>query len=142
MDILEKVCQLITHSYPAVPPENGGILGIRDGVVCEYLHDRSSQLTDKAVYIPDVQWINCCIEEWNRKGISFGGIIHSHLSGQMYLSDTDKEYIHLIMNAMPGSVNKLYFPIIIPGEKIICFSAWKTERDVVIREEAVHIIHQ
>lgn len=140
MDILENVYRKIMKSFPEVPPENGGILGIRDGIVCQYYHDKSNQILENAIYVPDIRWMNWCIQEWEDKQISFGGIVHSHMPGQKTLSNSDKKYIKQIINGMPGYIKELYFPIIIPQEEIICYRAYKHNQNLVLEEDEIHII--
>ena len=139
MKILKSVYLKILGSYPVPPPEQGGILGIKNGIVCEYYHDGSCNIADRAVYEPDVDTLNRKIEEWDAQGISFGGIVHSHLSGQNTLSAEDKKYIELLLGTLNGQT--LYFPIVIPSaEQVISYVAERKSGDIIIRQDEIHMV--
>lgn len=141
MHILKNLYDEISSKYVIPPPEQGGILGIKNGIVCEYYHDASSNITNCAVYEPDVEVLNKKIEEWGDGDINFGGIVHSHLIGQAELSLDDKEYIKLLFNSLPDQINSLYFPIIIPETKdFISFVAERSKNGITIRPDEIHII--
>lgn len=140
MQILREVFLKMISSFPMVPPENGGILGMKDDIVCEYLHDYSKQTNEAAKFVPDVQWMNQIIYDWNKKGVLFGGIVHSHPIGQESLSFDDIRYITSIMDAMPSSVSKLYFPVVIPGHAVFIYLASKSGISLRICQENVELI--
>ena len=61
--------------------------------------------------------------------------------GQNTLSSGDIEYIKQVFNNIPECVDELYFPIIIPkDEQVISFFAKRSEKDVIIRQDEIHII--
>lgn len=134
MYISQTVFQEIFTSFPAVPPENGGILGQKDGVICAYLHDRKEQSADNATYCPDVQWMNTCIEAWEKAGIQFAGIVHSHPGDNGDLSTEDRVYICEIMAAMPDSITELLFPIMLPGKRLVGHIARKVCSTVIFKD--------
>lgn len=141
MKLLQNVYLKMLNSYPIPPPEQGGIMGIKNSIVCEYYHDNTKNATDRAVYVPDIDALNQKIEEWNRNGIQFAGIIHSHLLEQNTLSSGDKEYIKQIFNNLPKDIDELYFPIIIPDSKqVVSFVAKRKDKDVIIQQDEIHII--
>lgn len=141
MKLLQNVYLKMLNSYPIPPPEQGGIMGMKNSIVCEYYHDNSKNATDRAVYVPDIDALNQKIEEWNRNGIQFAGIIHSHLLEQNTLSLGDKEYIKQIFNNLPKVIDKLYFPIVIPDSKqVVSFVAKRKNKDVIIQQDEIHII--
>ena len=140
MRITKSAYEMIWNSFCPVPPESGGILGMRDGIVCAYLHDRSVQTTLSAEYVPDVFWMNRCIEEWHKQGVDFAGIIHSHPSCQDSLSDSDIAYIHRIMTSLPQTVSKLYFPLIIPNKKLVGVVAYRRKSGMEIKPDAIQIM--
>lgn len=143
MKITESVYKKIYDKFPVPPPEQGGILGIKNGVICEYYHDSSNFITDRAVYEPDVDALNPKIEQWSNQGIEFAGIIHSHLSGQNSLSSGDEEYIKALFKVLPEKVKELYFPIIIPqtGE-LFTYVVSVQENSIHIRSDKVVIIKE
>ncbi len=141
MKILQNVYLKILNSYPLPPPEQGGIMGIKNSIVCEYYHDNSQNATERAVYEPDINAFNQRIEEWDKYGIQFSGIIHSHLLEQNTLSSGDKEYIKQIFDNLPKGVDELYFPIIIPETKqVFSFVAKRKDKDVIIQQDEIHIM--
>lgn len=127
----------ILSSFPSAPPECGGIIGGQDGVVCKFCFDNMGS-DEHAVYEPNVDYLNRTIEEWRRSGISFYGIIHSHMKSETDLSKGDIEYIQLIMEDFDVG-EKIYFPIVMPGY-IIPFAATKTENSITIQKENLDIL--
>lgn len=117
MNIKESIYLKMLDCYSVPPPESGGILGIKNSVVCEYYHDSSSRIGERALYVLDVDTLNLKIDVWQKSGIEFAGIIHSHMLGQNTLSSGDIEYIKQVFNNIPECVDELYFPIIIPKDK-------------------------
>lgn len=141
MIIKESIYLKLLDCYSAPPPEGGGILGMKNNVVCEYFHDNSSRIAEKAIYVLDVETLNRKIDEWQKLGIEFSGIIHSHMLGQNTLSSGDIEYIKQMFNNIPECVDELYFPIIIPEAKqVISFVAKRSEKDVIVQQDEIHII--
>jgi hypothetical protein len=141
MNIKESIYLKMLDCYSVPLPESGGILGIKNSVVCEYYHDSSSRIVERALYVLDVDTLNLKIDVWQKSGIEFAGIIHSHMLGQNTLSSGDIEYIKQVFNNIPECVDELYFPIIIPkDEQVISFFAKRSEKDVIIRQDEIHII--
>ena len=141
MNIKESIYLKMLDCYSVPPPESGGILGIKNSVVCVYYHDSSSRIVERALYVLDVDTLNLKIDVWQKSGIEFAGIIHSHMLGQNTLSSGDIEYIKQVFNNIPECVDELYFPIIIPKDKrVISFFAKRSEKDVIIRQDEIHII--
>lgn len=119
MNVLKKVYMGIVSSQNMVPPESGGIIGSKDGIVTVYVNDKGVQNeTIMCGYFPDVNFLNEIILEWQNNGIKFMGIYHTHFFGVNTLSDGDKEYIQNIMKSMPKGMI-LYFPIVLMPEKTI-----------------------
>ena len=128
MDLYRK----ILSAFPAVPPESGCILGSREDVVCSFEYDRGLPRLDMAVYTPNVEVLDRVIQRWSTEGIRFHGLAHSHPCGQESLSSGDIAYIHTIMRAMPAGIERLYFPLVFPGEKIISFVAIRRQNEIEI----------
>lgn len=120
MNIYFSTYKKILNSYSQVPPESGGIIGSKNGIVCEYIHDYSNQSTEIAEYVPNVEFLNKQICFWTKANISFAGIVHSHLSGQETLSSKDLQYIDAILSSNK-QLNSFYCPIIIPGVDIFVY---------------------
>lgn len=139
MDILSDVYNHIIHC-PSVPPETGGIIGIKDGIVCDFLYDKGLYNSNNAIYTPDVERLNDQIRLWLKQNISFGGIVHSHPITQWELSSDDIKYIHTIFQSMPNTVRFLFFPIVLPNEKLLSFRAVRTRNIIDICKDEINII--
>jgi proteasome lid subunit RPN8/RPN11 len=136
MKITANVLKDIMSSFPPAPPERGGIIGGKNGIVSVFCYDNAGP-SEQAVYIPDTVYLNSVIKEWYRSGISFFGMIHSHLRNEPSLSTGDIQYIEAIMSGMkPGE--KLYFPIVLP-DCVIPYIAIKTETSVNIKQDVLNV---
>lgn len=91
------------------PIESGGIIGCVNNTICAFAFD--SNYTSTFEYIPNVQHLNDVIGKWNSQGISFCGLVHSHLFGFNYPSKSDREYAQLLYETN-SCVRKMYFPIV------------------------------
>lgn len=110
MEIRYQIYQKLLHSFPAVPPEAGAILGGQNGTITHFAYDSGIPYYESAIYIPSADELNRVIQEWARQEISFYGIAHSHPPGQAELSSSDMAYIIHIMGHMPNSIQALFFP--------------------------------
>ncbi len=117
LDLYHKILSLC----PLSSIEQGGILGEKKGVVCEYYHDTTS--CERGIYIPDTAKLNTIIEGWAGQGIGLWGIYHSHYPGGDDLSVGDIEYIKKIFEVSGDIIDHLYFPVVIPEKKIIFHKA-------------------
>lgn len=119
MKILRQVLNDLLHSVPCAPPETGGILGGKFGVISTYVVDYGQDMIDNyGHYSPDVKKLNRIVSNWAKRDIELYGIFHSHFPGGDQLSLGDKNYITKIMLAMPVDVNRLFFPIVLPTQII------------------------
>lgn len=139
MRIRKDTCQQILSAYSSVPPEQGGILGMKNGVICEYIHDNSGLETNRAVYVPNIAFLNECIAKWADEGVEFCGMVHSHPSEQKELSSGDYEYIVKIYQFNP-QLGILYFPIIVGDHDMMVYIANMVEEKVVIRKDITEIV--
>lgn len=135
VDLYERIVKMI----PSVPPETGGILGERNGVICTVVFDGGDIQIERYAYIPNVERLNEVISQWASEGIRFTGIFHSHPGRQEGLSLADKAYIQRIMDFMPDAVHALHFPIVLPGDKMIGHIAEKVDGQVMVRQEPIII---
>lgn len=126
-------------SCPYAPPEIGGILGGKNCVVTDIVIDNRNAVSNKAVYIPDIDFLNCKIEEWEKHNIIFYGIFHTHMSDST-LSNDDRINIEKVMYSMPTSIIKLYFPIVIPKKEMIVYVAERQNNKINIYLEDIDII--
>ncbi len=127
---------------PIVPPETGGMLGGKNGIICKYFFDIGIVNSDMAIYKPDVNAINKQISVWSNVGINFLGLAHTHPEGQCSLSDDDFIYIEAIMKSMPESVKFLYFPIIIPNSCLIPYKAVYDGKSISVTKSKLKIISE
>lgn len=139
MVIQEKVFKTIITSFNSFPPETGGILGGRNRIITEFESDKGIAGENEFCYYPDTVKLNNILAEWNKTGIEFYGIIHSHPNNQYTLSNGDLQYIRTILTHMPKSVPCLYFPLILDCEKIISFKACIISKNLVINHDKVYI---
>lgn len=139
MHIRLEIYKKIIESQNMYPPETGGILGGRKGIVTEEYFDRGMQSDRMCSYIPNIRELNKVIRHWQMEDIVFMGIYHTHFWNVQTLSETDKEYINKILGNMPPELKKLYFPVIVmPDKKMIGYSAERIqEKLVVVKEEIV-----
>lgn len=130
--------QILNFVDPYAEKETGGIIGGRYGIVTEFVFDngKSDQMGN---YYPDVDKLNAAIKDWQDKGISFYGIVHSHLSEQYSLSGEDVEYINQIMDAVTEINEYLYFPVISVKYKIMIYKAINCGNHVKIINENIII---
>lgn len=136
MVIYKTVYDKLLSELPEFPPEVGGILGSSEDVVVQYWIDKGVGSSECKIcsYTPDTREMNKKISEWYDNGIAFEGIFHTHFWGNASLSEGDIVYIRKIMNHMPKSIEKLYFPIItMPERKIHVYVAIKGT-EVTIKE--------
>ena len=140
MKIKKSVFDIIVHSYSAVPPEEGGILGTYENIVCTYFHDKGRKDTSFAIYEPNVDTLNKVLSLWNNKGICFGGIIHSHLPKQNVLSKADIDYIKSVFINIEKR-EELYFPVFLPDtQEFIPYLVTQTDDGITIRIDQLIVI--
>lgn len=142
MKISKNIYQKIIHCFPDVPPEAGGILGrSKDGVIVAFHFDPGKGNVDatRAIYTPNISRLNQQIKIWASNEIQFCGIIHSHPPKAKSLSKQDIEFINTIMYAMPNHISFLYFPVVFPHQRMICFRADR-HNPIMICEENIEII--
>lgn len=94
MKILQKIYNQLIHC-PMVPPECGGIIGSdhRDIITHVIIDKGKPPPEDGIMYIPNTLFLNQAIEEWEKSGIKFLGIFHTHASQWPRLSNNDKVQI-------------------------------------------------
>lgn len=132
------VLDALRMQAPEFPPETGGILGGREGVVTDFLPDKGMPDGAPCSYTPDTAFLNHAIAEWAEQGIDFMGIYHVHFGGAETLSLGDREYIFRIMRAMPGEVRCLYFPLVVmPLRKVIVYKAEDSDGEFTIEKDEI-----
>ena len=139
MMIKEKVYKKIVNSFNPFPPETGGILGGHNRIITEFEPDKGIAGESEFCYYPNTEKLNNILVEWNKTGIEFYGIIHSHPHNQYTLSNGDLQYIQTILTHMPKSVPWLYFPLILDCKEIVSFKACIISKNLVINRDKVYI---
>ncbi len=123
MKIHQNVIESILQKMPTIPPEKGGIIGGKDGVVTVWEYDEGYTRSG-CVYYPNVEHLNAVIASWIENGLDFMGILHVHFGNARTLSKGDISYIERILRAMPDTVTRLSFPIIVqPDREIVSYVA-------------------
>lgn len=136
--IQEQVLQKIIKSCLPVPPETGGYIGKKADIICEFEFDPGIAQVNAGIYVPNVTLLNGVMKKWNDDGISFCGILHTHLPGQESLSAEDKRFITDIMTLNKNIFTMLYFPIVIPGNGLFFYQAERREDKVKITRVLSH----
>lgn len=139
MNIYKQLYDEILKHFCTVPPEQGGIIGMKDGIICSYVHDDEFLNNERAVYIPNTIFFNKCIKKWENIGIEFCGMVHSHPIGQNKLSNSDCEYIEKIFNMNP-KIDKLFFPLVIEGEGMIPYVIRQDNLNLRIKKDDVKLL--
>ena len=139
MDISTKISDRIYQVFQSSEREYGGILGGRGGVITEFVFDKGLYNKNVGTYVPNVEFLNDCIEQWQTQNICFYGIIHNHLTEYAELSGEDVKCIETIMNAMPLSIEYLYFPVISSKNILNAFKAIRTDKGICIVSENISI---
>ncbi len=138
MYITKEVYNKIVYNTPKPPPEMGGAIFQKSGVVSHFVID--SGLCEYGKYTPDVNFLNEQIEQFVEKGYEFCGIFHSHFPFGENLSDDDKKYIEIITLSLENQCGKLYFPIVLPNDKLISYCSYVKEGKVIILNDNLFII--
>lgn len=141
MKIHNETLNEVLNQMPIVPPEAGGIIGGKEGQVSLWEYD-AGYLAKGCSYCPNVNFLNDIIESWIDRGYDFMGILHVHFGGSKCLSSGDKKYIEKIMKAMPDSIEKLYFPIVVqPNKQLFSYMAYQDFMgEIVIEADEVEVI--
>lgn len=123
------------------PAEVGGALGIKNGVIIDFLPDIGLSVEKMGVYVPNTELINEKLRIWTESNISFGGIFHSHPDCSNSLSNDDIFYIQKIMDCMPSNIVFLYFPLVLPSSgNMVAFKAVKNSCEFSIVREDIEIV--
>lgn len=115
-------------------------MGGKNSVIDTVFFDKGRNSVEGIKYIPNIDLINKCIQEWLYEDIEFLGIFHTHLRIWESLSNEDIRYIKKIMLLMPESIKYLFFPIVFPGEYVKSYRAEKRSQKIYIIEDYIKII--
>lgn len=140
MKIAQTILNRILDDMPLQPPEEGGIIGGKEGKVICWIHDKGSDEYG-CRYSPNTDKLNESIGSWMENGYEFMGIVHAHFGNSRLLSEGDKKYIERIVKAMPSFIDKLYFPLVIQPEKeMISYVAIRNGDKVAIRQDQILVV--
>lgn len=112
---------------------------MKNGLVSNYIHDNARPILNRAIYAPNTEFLNKCIEEWADKDIEFCGIVHSHLNGQNTLSSGDMEYIKALYEVNPQLKN-FYFPLVLNGQEFKIYSVERNGEGITVKTDLLEII--
>ncbi|MCL2592431.1 MAG: hypothetical protein FWD82_03605 [Defluviitaleaceae bacterium] len=139
MKIDAKIYDKILECIPSIPPETGGILGGDSDIITNFIFDGGLSDSDEGRYYPDIDKINTYLSDWQKSGIKFYGILHSHFTNERTLSMGDRQYIKNIMMSMPTNIKELYFPIVIPYKEMVSFKAKRVGCEINIIADDIKI---
>lgn len=92
----KEVYDQILDTIAVQPPETGGVLGRKNGIICKYFYDDNADINQYR-YVPNVEKINTILDQWLKDDIEFAGIIHSHPEDVNELSYADIHYARKIL---------------------------------------------
>lgn len=139
MNISKILYHQILSLVPMYPPECGGIIAGKNNIVSHFCIDENKQ-TSISEYSPNINFINETITLWQKKGIDFLGIFHTHPEYGRILSQNDKKYITKIMLHLNQENIELLFPIIIPRKEIIPYYSKIVNGKVFIHEGQINFV--
>ncbi len=139
MKLSYDVYKTLLELTPAVPPESGGILGGKNGEVLKIAFDKSKKIYNRAIYNPNIDYLNEIIMYWENQEIEFLGIFHTHMQCNTTLSNDDINNIRIIMMSLSNTVSFLYFPIVIPRKKVFPYIAKKDKNKITIQPDELVI---
>lgn len=138
MVISSTVYNKIVHETPKPPPEIGGILFQKNNIISHCIIDIG--LKEYGKYTPNVNFLNHQIDLMFEKGYEFCGIFHTHFPFGEKLSNDDEAYIRKIALSSENEIDTLYFPIVLPEDKMIVYRSSVCNGKVVISDDNLFII--
>ena len=81
MRISRETYNSMLKSVKDIPPESGGILGEKNGIIQFVIYDEGVKNEKMCSYTPNAEKLNLVIREWQEQGILFCGIFHTHFFG-------------------------------------------------------------
>lgn len=106
----KEVYDQILDTIAVQPPETGGVLGKKNGIICKYFYDDNADIIQYR-YVPNVKKLNTILAQWLKDDIEFAGIIHSHPEDVNELSYADIQYARKILQE--NSLEYVIFPLIV-----------------------------
>ena len=140
MYIKKNIYKCLCAVCAAHMSEIGGILGGKTGVITHFVLDRGLKTNRTDFYIPNTVYLNEVLAQWQDSNIEFYGILHTHPHGGEALSFADKAYIDKILRTCSKEGQPLYFPIILPKQELLAYSAKVANGTVAIQQESIFVI--
>ena len=107
LKVSKKVYNQILELFD-LKQEDGGILGIKDGVISAFCFDKGD---NERAYTINVAKFSDELDKWDQEGIEFVGFIHSHIYGDGEPSIRDFTYVKKFLSANDW-LKELLFPIV------------------------------
>lgn len=140
MHIQKAIYNKLLLDFHITPTEIGGILGGRMGAITHFVLDQGCKTNRTDFYIPNTVYLNEVLAQWQNGNIEFYGIFHTHPCGGKALSCADKAYIDKIVRTCSKTGQPLYFPIILPQQEMLAYSAKVVNGTVLIQQESIFVI--
>ena len=115
--IYSNVYEEIIKTIGNAPIESGGIIGIKNNIICKFYFDKSES-RHNTMYIPNTKVLNYIIDKWADSNIDFAGIVHSHPNSCTTPSLEDYYYATNLKQLNP-TLKKILFPIVTIENKIV-----------------------
>lgn len=106
----KEVYDQILDTIGVQPPETGGVLGRKNGIICKYFYDGNADINPYR-YVPNVENINPILSQWLKEDIEFAGLIHSHPENIKALSYADIYYARKILQE--NNLEYIIFPLVV-----------------------------
>lgn len=113
VELSKEVFFFLKNTLGKRQPEVGALLGSSNGgrTVDTFALDHTAH-TGGAVYVPNVDYCNKVLSQWDDAGILMAGIAHSHPDGCTVPSGPDLSAAAAYIQAVPGLGGKMEMPII------------------------------
>lgn len=136
--IKRELLNSILNSAVGFCYETGGFVGFQGEQLCCFMFDPGTSSMHMGRYYPNVNSMSLFLEKQRLHRFSEIGILHTHLSGDLFLSRGDIKYIHQIFY-VNLALAKMYFPIVIPGKKLCIYLAERQAGDISIKSVIMKI---
>lgn len=137
--------EMLTYLCASRSGERGGMLGAKGDLLCRFYPDVDAG-SSSFCYTPCTAKLDKQRLAWQKSGIVFCGIAHSHLSNDSRLSKDDRHYIRRIHETLGGK--HLFFPVVAIGHDRIghdrvdvsFFAAHLQQQELIIEEVPIAVV--
>lgn len=116
--------------------ETGGFFGIKGKKICSYEFDSGRDSVSSGEYMPNLNLFYRSLKQWEKEGIEYVGILHTHLNHQGTLSGGDYKYLDELMK-LNKNLQVFFTAILIPNEKIYFYRVIRKKERIVIKRESL-----